>query len=143
VKTQDRQVLRQRLRLWRKCICIHRSLVLFLLAKFLGVPADPEQIAHDRGRGDDPYSLEDLSRIAKKLGLISRLRNAGAEELRKVPLPALMHTVDGDAVILLKIEEDSVNPRYLIQRGDAEWTCNGFVPVTYLITPPWLRMRAG
>jgi Cu/Ag efflux pump CusA len=23
------------------------------------------------------------------------------------------------------------------------WTCNGFVPVTYLITPPWLRMRAG
>jgi hypothetical protein len=23
------------------------------------------------------------------------------------------------------------------------WTCNGFAPVTYLITPPWLRMRAG
>jgi DNA-binding transcriptional LysR family regulator len=22
-------------------------------------------------------------------------------------------------------------------------TCNGFVPVTYLITPPWPRMRAG
>jgi hypothetical protein len=25
----------------------------------------------------------------------------------------------------------------------ATWTCNGFVPVTYLITPPWPRMRAG
>ena len=24
-----------------------------------------------------------------------------------------------------------------------DWTCNGFVPVTYLIMPPWLRMRAG
>jgi len=24
-----------------------------------------------------------------------------------------------------------------------DWTCNGFVPVTYLITPPWPRMRAG
>jgi len=23
------------------------------------------------------------------------------------------------------------------------WTCNGFVPVTYLITPLWLRTRAG
>ena len=25
----------------------------------------------------------------------------------------------------------------------AVWTCNGFVPVTYLIMPPWLRTRAG
>jgi len=24
-----------------------------------------------------------------------------------------------------------------------DWTCNGFVPVTYLIMPPWLRTRAG
>ncbi|MEQ8733305.1 MAG: hypothetical protein RIC29_00145 [Rhodospirillaceae bacterium] len=23
------------------------------------------------------------------------------------------------------------------------WTCNGFAPVTYLIMPPWPRMRAG
>jgi hypothetical protein len=23
------------------------------------------------------------------------------------------------------------------------WTCNGFVPVTHLIMPPWLRTRAG
>ncbi|WP_183618837.1 cold shock domain-containing protein [Novosphingobium fluoreni] len=23
------------------------------------------------------------------------------------------------------------------------WTCNGFVPVTSLIKPPWLRRRAG
>jgi ATP-binding cassette, subfamily B, bacterial HlyB/CyaB len=38
---------------------LHPSLACFvLLAKFLGVPADPEQIAHERGKGDDPYSLE-------------------------------------------------------------------------------------
>lgn len=41
-----------------------------LLAKFLGVPADPNQIHHDRGQGDEPYTLEHLSRIAKKLGLV-------------------------------------------------------------------------
>jgi hypothetical protein len=27
--------------------------------------------------------------------------------------------------------------------NDEVWTCNGFVPVTYLIMPPSLRMRAG
>ena len=25
----------------------------------------------------------------------------------------------------------------------SDWTCNGFAPVTDLIKPPWLRMRAG
>ncbi len=25
----------------------------------------------------------------------------------------------------------------------AEWTCTGFVPVSYLTMPPWLRTRAG
>ena len=99
----------------------HPSLAVFvLLAKFLGVPADPEQIAHDRGKGDDPYSLEDLNRIARKLGLIARLRGAASAELRKLPLPALVETANGDAAILLRIEDEAINPRYLIQRGDAE-----------------------
>jgi two-component system, NarL family, nitrate/nitrite response regulator NarL len=26
---------------------------------------------------------------------------------------------------------------------NAIWTCNGFVPVTYLTMPPWLRTRVG
>ena len=30
---------------------------------------------------------------------------------------------------------------YLIE--GSPWTCNGFAPVTYLIMPPWLRMRVG
>jgi ATP-binding cassette, subfamily B, bacterial HlyB/CyaB len=99
----------------------HPSLACFvLLAKFLGTPADPEQIAHERGKGDDPYSLEDLSRIAKRLDLIARIKTATLAEVRKVPLPALSETAGGDAVILLKIEDESLNPRYLIQRGDAE-----------------------
>ena len=25
----------------------------------------------------------------------------------------------------------------------SDWTCNGFVPVTYFTMPPWPRMRAG
>ena len=99
----------------------HPSLACFvLLAKYLGVAADPEQIAHDRGQGDDPYSLENLSRIARKLGLIARLRPAQAAELRKLPVPALLETTSGDAVILLRVEDEAIKPRYLVQRGDSE-----------------------
>lgn len=91
-----------------------------LLAKFLGLPADPRQIHHDRGKGDEAYTLEHLSRIGKKLGIIARLKDASREELVQLPLPAILRTTDDSAFILLKIEDDSLNPRYLIQRGDAE-----------------------
>lgn len=100
---------------------VHPSLACFiLLAKFLGKPADPQQIEHDRGKGNDPYSLEDLSRIAKRLQLIARLKSSSIADLYKLPLPALAETIDGDSVILLKIEDQSIMPRYLVQRGDAE-----------------------
>lgn len=99
---------------------IDRSLACFvLLAKFLGVPADPAQIVHERGRGDEPFRLADLGRIAKQLGLTARIRDAGVSEFPKMPLPALAETIEGDAVLLLKVEDASLTPRYLVQRGDA------------------------
>ncbi|PSJ40787.1 type I secretion system permease/ATPase [Allosphingosinicella deserti] len=91
-----------------------------LLARFLGMPADPQQIAHDRGKGDDPYSLEDLSRIAKRLGLVGRVRRCTAEDLRKMPLPAIAQLADGDAAVILKIEDDSADPRALVQFGEGD-----------------------
>lgn len=91
-----------------------------LLARFLGVPADARQIAHDRGKGEDPWSLEDLSRTAKKLGLIGRIRRCEADELKKMPLPAIAELADGDAAIMLKAEEQSQDPRMLVQLGDSE-----------------------
>ena len=106
---------------------IDPSLTCFvLLAKFLGTPADPQQIAHDRGKGDQPYSLEDLARTAKRLNLVARVRSAAPADLPKLPLPALAESIEGDAVILLKVEDQSLDPRYLVQRGDADrpeiWT---------------------
>lgn len=103
------------------------SLACFvLLAKFLGTAADPSQIIHDRGRGDDPWTVEDLVRLAKRLALIARIRTAPIGDLPKLPLPALAECRDGSSVILLKIEDASLTPRYLVQRGDAErpeiWT---------------------
>jgi subfamily B ATP-binding cassette protein HlyB/CyaB len=100
---------------------LHPPLACFvLLARFLGVPADPHQLAHERGKGDDPYTLEDLARAAKRLGLIGRIRRCQPEQLVMMPLPALGELVGGDAVVLLKVEEDAENPRILVQHGERE-----------------------
>jgi subfamily B ATP-binding cassette protein HlyB/CyaB len=101
----------------------HRDSLLacfILLARFLGVPADPRQIAHDRGRGEAPFTLEDLARVAKRLGLIARIRRAQADEVRKLPLPAIAELVDGNAAILLKVEEGADDPKILVQRGEGD-----------------------
>jgi subfamily B ATP-binding cassette protein HlyB/CyaB len=99
-----------------------------LLARFLGTPADPRQIGHDRGHGERPYTLEDLSRVSRRLGLISRIRRCDVDELRKMPLPAIAELQDGDAVIVLKLEEEAAEPRILVQHGDREqpevWTAD-------------------
>ncbi len=91
-----------------------------LLARFLGKPTDPGQIAHDRGKGEEPWSLEDVARTAKKLGLIARIRPCAPHDVRKMPLPALAELSDGGAVILLKAEEQGEEPRLLIQQALAE-----------------------
>ncbi|MEO1043902.1 MAG: type I secretion system permease/ATPase [Pseudomonadota bacterium] len=91
-----------------------------LLAKFLGMPADPGQIHHDRGAGDRPYEFGDLVRTAKRLGLIARQRKADLDELHKLPVPCLMGLADGNTVILLKVDDQAEIPRYLVQRHDGE-----------------------
>lgn len=78
-----------------------------LLAQFLGVPAEPSQIHHDRGKGDDPYDFADLLRVAKKLGVIAGQKSASIADLPKLPLPGLVRLADGTTAILLKIEESA------------------------------------
>jgi subfamily B ATP-binding cassette protein HlyB/CyaB len=90
-----------------------------LLSKFLGVPADPQQLNHDRGMGDQPWKLEELSRTAKRLDLVARIKGASFEDLSKLPLPAICESKLGDAFLLLKMESDSEAPRALIQRPNA------------------------
>jgi subfamily B ATP-binding cassette protein HlyB/CyaB len=98
-----------------------------LLAKYLGVPAEPDQIHHDRGQGDKPYDFDDLVRVAKKLGLIARRRKAALEELPRLPLPALVALRDGGTGMLLKADDSpDAGARHLVLKGDSErpeiWT---------------------
>ncbi len=90
-----------------------------LLAKFLGVPADPEQILHDRGRGDSAFSFDDLARVSRRLGLVTKVRKVPGMALGKVPAPMLIALVDGGTAILLRVEENDETRRYLVQRADA------------------------
>ena len=92
-----------------------------LLAQFLGVPAEPAQIHHDRGRGDEPYDFNDLVRIAKKLGLIARRRSAALADLPKLPLPALVALADGGTALLLKVDDSGeVGTRYMVMPPGSE-----------------------
>ncbi|MEL7218258.1 MAG: type I secretion system permease/ATPase [Pseudomonadota bacterium] len=92
-----------------------------LLAQFLGVPAEPDQIHHDRGQGDKPYTFGDLIRIAKKLELIARRKRASISELPKLPLPALVRMADGGTAIILKVDESlDTGTRHMVLRHDAQ-----------------------
>ncbi|NIK50111.1 cysteine peptidase family C39 domain-containing protein [Variibacter gotjawalensis] len=68
-----------------------------LVAKFLGIPADPAQISHDRGQTHDNYSLEDLARIAKRLKIVARVKAASIAEMATMPLPALIEFANASA----------------------------------------------
>jgi subfamily B ATP-binding cassette protein HlyB/CyaB len=100
-----------------------------LVARFLGVPAEPEQIIHEQGIPCGAFALEDFARAAKRIGIVAKVRPTSLSDIGKRPLPALAELVDGEALVLLKIEEAD-EPRYLIQRGDGErpeiWTAAQF-----------------
>ncbi len=89
-----------------------------LLAKFLSVPADPEQILHERGRGDSAFGFDDLARVAKRLAIVAKIRRVANADLGKLPAPMLIALADGDTAILLRVEETENTPRYLVQRAD-------------------------
>ncbi|MHA6316238.1 type I secretion system permease/ATPase [Altererythrobacter sp. CAU 1778] len=92
-----------------------------LLAQFLGVPAEPAQIHHDRGQGDRPYDFNDLIRVAKKLGLIAGRKRAAPGEFPKLPLPALVQLRDGGTAILLKVDESGDNGvRHMVLKPDSQ-----------------------
>ena len=92
-----------------------------LLAQFLGVPAEPAQIHHDRGQGDRPYTFDDLVRTAKKLGLLAKRKSAGLSDLAKQPLPALVSLRDSGTAVLLKIDESAdTGNRHMVLKPDCQ-----------------------
>jgi hypothetical protein len=69
-------------------------------------------------------------------------RRLDAARSRDHPLPDRAGR-GGRAALCVVSRPRRPHPAQLPQVLTPFWTCNGFVPVTYLIKPPWLRRRAG
>jgi subfamily B ATP-binding cassette protein HlyB/CyaB len=85
---------------------------LVLLARFHGVPADPDQLKHEFGRDGQPFGQEDILLAAKHLQLQAKCVKVSPARLDKTPLPALAMLRDGSGrerfVILAKAEGEQL-----------------------------------
>jgi ATP-binding cassette, subfamily B, bacterial HlyB/CyaB len=88
---------------------------LAAIAAHYRIAAEPEQLHHDLGLGQDMARSDDVLRAAKRLGLRARaLHRVGAERLLRVPMPCILGGKNGEFVLLVARSPDGdlriVNP---------------------------------
>src|SRR5262245_40730652 len=79
---------------------------LVMVLRFLGVPADPEQIRHQFGGA--PVGVPEMLRCAKQFEVKARAVTTTWKRLAKTPLPAIAGLRDGGFVVLGQASEDKV-----------------------------------
>jgi subfamily B ATP-binding cassette protein HlyB/CyaB len=95
-------------------------LSLLILARFLGVPADGDQLRHQYSESGKVLSDTDLLRGAKHLGLKAGRVKPDWPCLAALPLPAIARRKDGRYLVLAKIEgekalvQDPIEGRSLV-----------------------------
>jgi subfamily B ATP-binding cassette protein HlyB/CyaB len=107
-------------------------LSLCLIARQLGVPADPGELARRHLASSAAASKEDLVRVARMLGLKSRIVTTRWERLAKTPIPAIVENKDGSFLLagrmvdgkLLVQHPTEVRPR-LVERSEFEEKWSG------------------
>ncbi len=102
-----------------------------LVARYLGIPVDPEEIARRYLAQGVEASKDDLILCAKRLELKARLVATRWERLPKTPLPAIACLKDGSFVVTARIADDKLLIQYpaegrpeFIERAEFEeiWT---------------------
>jgi len=78
---------------------------LVMLARFHGLAADPDQLAHDWGEPGTSFDPTQILRAAKALGLKARRVRTTARRLPHTPLPALALDAEGQFVILARVDD--------------------------------------
>jgi subfamily B ATP-binding cassette protein HlyB/CyaB len=81
---------------------------LVMLARFHGLAADPEQLAHDFQEPAGPSAVPQILLAAKALGLKARCVRTDVARLERTPLPALARAVDGRFFIVARAEPEQV-----------------------------------
>lgn len=81
---------------------------LAMLARFHGVAADPDQLAHEFKEPGKPFGTSQVLLAAKSLGLKAKAVRSDWLRLERTPLPALASDKDGRFFILARIDGDQV-----------------------------------
>jgi subfamily B ATP-binding cassette protein HlyB/CyaB len=81
-------------------------IALVMVLRFLGVPADPEQIRHQVGGA--AIGTTEMLRTARRFEMKARLVTTSWQRLAKTPLPAIATLRDGGFLILGKADEDKI-----------------------------------
>ena len=74
---------------------------LVLLARFHGIAADPQQLAHELGCGAEPFDNATLLLAAKRLSLKARIGKQPAHRIGSANLPALAWSHHDDPPFLI------------------------------------------
>ncbi len=77
---------------------------LAILARFHGVAADPDQLAHRFRAPGESFGVEQILLAAKALGLKARRVAGDTDRLERMPLPALARLRDGGFVVLARVD---------------------------------------
>lgn len=96
---------------------------VILLLNLLGRVVDENVLLHERGRGNAPFTSEEILRLAKQMGVEARMVDVSFDRLPHMPLPALATDADGGFFVLAKIAADQADPsslKALIQEGTAD-----------------------
>ncbi|MDT3737256.1 MAG: type I secretion system permease/ATPase [Denitratisoma sp.] len=81
---------------------------LAMLARFHGVAADPDQLAHEFKEPGRPFGTAQILLAAKSIGLKAKAMRSDWIRLERTPLPALASDRDGRFFILARIDGDQV-----------------------------------
>jgi ATP-binding cassette, subfamily B, bacterial HlyB/CyaB len=81
---------------------------LSIIARILRIPADHRELARRYLSGGRPATAEDLVRIARKLGLKSRIVHTRWERLSKTPLPGIVESRDGTFLVISQVPDNRI-----------------------------------
>lgn len=81
---------------------------LVLLARFHGLPADPEHLEHQFGEPGGTFGATEIQLAGRSLGLKIRATDSQWERLRKTALPAIARHKDGHWLVLAQIADDKI-----------------------------------
>jgi subfamily B ATP-binding cassette protein HlyB/CyaB len=84
---------------------------LVLLARFHGIPVEPEQIAHEFGLPGKLFAASDIMLAAKKYKLQAKQVKTSIDRLDRTPLPAIAISKSGQFFVLAQTDGDT----FLIQ----------------------------